>query len=1294
MATRSRQQPATDITPFVWVGGLVCAGVAFWYGLPPLPFVWLGFLVGAFTSQAPELTGKRDASGYPVPANAAEERRLAAFGAARDLRVGLIVPYRDLLPGKALRVAWFSAIILAVVAYNIPLIGNPHLHASSGRALDMWSAVWLTLALSGAYRRTQGADNPGMTLRSWSAYQKSTSAVFISFIALAGALAGLAVAIGLAIVIHRYGHSLGSASLARHHHGHPGLRQPFTLGWAVPWIVGGMWFMVVFAWRPTALRAWRELVEARSTWRFRWTSLKYDPAPTLVDHKVLGEGAVIVDTMDAPSHQGAAEFFRNESRLSPLMGPGEKVALVSVTEEGPQGPIPGVRSAVRFVALTWPQPYDVSSPDADPEIAGLWIQSGLAWVSRTVGVPFEPLLDTIQAVHRFGETDVDHNLVKEKVGLKAALRAFLREIAKPAERTLPTDDEPLVETSLAHFESDDEMSISGDDTEDEADTSQEPKLWRTRWHYREETVGAQVFRDVHLELLESTLQTGVLIDHRDGGTIYVGHLDAGEDEAVSKAIEKVQTEDLWTQIWTGSVKTGANLPVPQVATLSERPLANGSAIHRMAFALNLGNQPAEYMYPGVENKLKSALGTGRSTGASFVAVTGYPDSRKSGRPGDRHPQALVVSWSFDPVPRTPSQIAPASPADVWVLAGIVNEAFGNVKLAKPEIVAARCLTSPRAPAHAWAIQLRLYDGVTTGQVRAAAGTIADNLATPWVRVADAPDGCVLYAGIEPRPGDLANPDDAALVASLDWEQAFAVSRVVGSVGAVPSLVSVVSMPANPNVLMMDFELPPGLDKMTVKSNLGRLRTATGNAYLQIMDSERGPTFITLQASKESPLPATAPFDFDAADTSDGMAFATGVDGEPVEFLPRRDVHLAVIGMTGSGKSVTAQALLYGAAIKGYEIYVVDPMKGAADFKFLEPYARFMATDVHSAAACLKAIYAEVERRKNLNSSYGASGISDLPDDVRPAPIFIFIDEFTSLILAEKVPSRPFDGPDLEAERLAQKRVSDDRTAIAYFAGKLAREARSAGVSMALGTQKLMADSLKNVPGGGDLKTNLSRILLGQTSLGERMSALRAFDQAPDPGEVVSKGRGIWESSTSTGRLIQAWYAPTNELADALAERVDPIDPSNVLDVSGYTSKPLDSDDHDVAPPRRRGNEPVEEVVDLGEETLNLDDLLAFQDDDEPVDVEEPTSEPEPAAVVTAPRSSRNDMWDLEWDSPDEEPSVSDRPVDAVLEPEDDLFDEPTAPSAVRHVSPFAPRPEDDPFARPTLPPRFDDPFAD
>ena len=150
---------------------------------------------------------------------------------------------------------------------------------------------------------------------------------------------------------------------------------------------------------------------------------------------------------------------------------------------------------------------------------------------------------------------------------------------------------------------------------------------------------------------------------------------------------------------------------------------------------------------------------------------------------------------------------------------------------------------------------------------------------------------------------------------------------------------------------------------------------------------------------------------------------------------------------------------------------------------------------------------------------------ELPDP--PPHLLVLIDEFTSLVGRDPVPPRT-DDPELEAERDLIEAANHARIEIGVFAGKIAREARSSGVTLALGTQKLSAKMLDTIPGAGDLKVNLSRVLLGKTSWGDRVSALRDPDDAPDLDGVVPRGRGLWETTAAPAQVIQCWYASQAE----------------------------------------------------------------------------------------------------------------------------------------------------------------------
>ncbi|MHB1844444.1 MAG: hypothetical protein ACYCWW_06355, partial [Deltaproteobacteria bacterium] len=332
-------------------------------------------------------------------------------------------------------------------------------------------------------------------------------------------------------------------------------------------------------------------------------------------------------------------------------------------------------------------------------------------------------------------------------------------------------------------------------------------------------------------------------------------------------------------------------------------------------------------------------------------------------------------------------------------------------------------------------------------------------------------------------------------------------------------------------------------------------------------------------------------------------------------------HLALVeGFIPTHNSSIAQGILYGAASKQVELYVVDPVKGAADYVFLRDYTRAFATTPLEAAAVMKAVSTEVAHRKLLNAEHGVGSFLELPEDVRPRPIFLMIDEFTSLIGQDSVPKQPFDDPEEEAERQLLIAINQAKMQVGVYAGRIAREARSSGVTLLLGTQRLSAKMLENVPGASDLRTNLARVLLGKASWGDRAAALRSPDDAPVLDEDVPRGRGLWEPLSSAAVVVQSWYATQDQYRTELETRVPKLEPSDRLDLNPWMPKieadPFTVGSFRVGPPARQPTIDEDVVVDLGEIELSLDDIEADELDVSEQDV--PGHVDDRAAVVVEP----------------------------------------------------------------------------
>ena len=728
-------------------------------------------------------------------------------------------------------------------------------------------------------------------------------------------------------------------------------------------------------------------------------------------------------------------------------------------------------------------------------------------------------------------------------------------------------------------------------------TPESPAVWATQWAPTME-IGLSWVRNQANGALSSSSGAAVLTDHRAMGGAGLVFYGAMFDEDVeydpssgitSESMANVAEEDEWRARWAASLKQGVNTPVPQFPVKAEGTLADGTVVHYQPFVTLSGEDPAQFMV-GLEGKLAATI----PGSAPFMSISWYTQ-RGTDRSGERHAQAIAVAYANRPVPSM-SALAPArGDAPRWVVTGHMNAAFVAARLSRPEVLSVQCLTAGTSREHVWQVSLRLYGGVTLSDVRGAAQRIRTALGCQWLRVAPSADGCMIFAGGEPGKVKLARPErDTPRLVALDWEQAWLDSKVSGVAGLVPVLTGVDHLPKNEAVQVLEFDLPPGLSVVDVKAATEKLKTATGNAFVDVRAGAGGASTVRLLVCEVNPLPEHAPYDFVAIDESKGIPFATGIDGDCIWYNPRVDPHLLVAGASGGGKSVTLQAILFGAIVRGWDVYVADPTKGAADFRFAEPYARAVTVDAFEAAAMMKAVYAEVVRRKNLNAQHGVGNYRDLPEDVRPRHMLVMIDEFTSLMGADPVP-KPSDDPTMDHERDMILASNHAKTEIGVYAGKCAREARSAGLTLVLATQKLSAKLLDTIPGAGDLKVNLSRMLLGKATNGDRMSALRAPFEAPDLGDSVPPGRGLWETTEGAAKIMQGWYDPREQtlLAEELATRVPVLTEVERLDLTPFMAKIPQPGDGEFAPIPARVDTP--QVVELGNLEVTLEDLMSLED---------------------------------------------------------------------------------------------------
>jgi hypothetical protein len=1445
----------------------------------------------------------------------------------RDLRVRLLLPNGDWLPSWPVLGSFVAALLAAVVAQSIPVAAHGNFTIPDGRLVDAVAAFVVVAQLSATRRKVVADDCPGTRFDALASCFSGDS-IFSTTVAIISG-AALGIVIGAAVVVEAQRYRVA-------------IFEPTEMEIALALLGAGL--AVSPAWRKAALDEWRVISSERLQWGPRWLALKYDPPPRLIGRDEVGPATVL--TFDAPPHLGSAEFLAAARKILPTLGAGMQIAVLPVPNVGPTGPMPGTKHPTSFQIVLWDasQLPSMSDPDVNDDIAGLFASCAMVWALEPLGYGRPVLLS-----------------VEKLTDPSSPVAAWESHWAWPDGPSL-VEIRPLTSDIAAQF-------------------------------------GVDVLVDHRNDVVYfGALAGGIITDPSDdaepGSDAGDGPVFPSSGQDWPTVFANLATEERWLTVWESVLKTGANPPTIQHATYAEltcRTTSGEFTIFRQAFTTRLGVDPAEFR--GLEPKLATALES-----APFVTVIGW--AVRGDRPGERHPQAFAVCWSMSQLPNI-ERIAP-SPGVKLALAGLMNGAFDAMRLARPEVASAGALTASGSRAHLWSVSLRLYGGVTSADVRSRSERFRQTLGVTWLRVADADDGCVVYLGADPGSVEFDDPDKgSALVASLDWAQAWMDASVSNADGELPELVSVGSIAKNPNVRIFEFTIPPGVDKGRIRRALPALRSATNNEFVEARDVEGSAAMIRILCSRTNPLPELVPFDFDAVSPDgDEIPFATGVDGETVTFDPGDSPHALLAGTTGSGKaqpldtvipvpisprfpfgkatignlelgdpvfapdgstasviglsevssepiyrvefddgqvvrcsgrhlwvvteracrprrgdiadgqspdfeqvkvvadeamgneyatvgsvadmlgvgrrtldsmgaslltvpvgdegeaaeellpvaevastladaligrqaksvvtaerlaamvgrhawwrhrwsvplpravegheasptiesfdiglslaateesgrpdanihpcaiellraspeqrrtalrgwasrspslrrrggsyvadfaspglasilaelvrslgvkasvstslrgatrvrfwpgagllgidcsragkraleaavrqgsrhavlrirsvtqtnevvpmrcivvdhprhqyltdgfvpthnSVMARAFLYGAAIKGHEVYIVDPVKAGADFEFARPYAKAVATNVLDAAALMSAVRKEVDRRKALNAAKGVASGDELPPGDRYPRITLLIDEFTSLVGKEPTGDKS-DDPAAELERERTMMENQARAMVGSLAGRIAREARSARVTLLLGTQKLAHKTLDQIPGGNDLKTNLARSLLGKATSGERMSALRSPDAAPVLDGEVPKGRGIWEPLTTTGAVIQCWFADQAELRDQLSQRRQPLAEADVLDL-----RPFRPHGYDRIFPSDQEHSPAhgQEVVEVDRISLDLSDLLPA-DGDPPQDADGEVSAQEEADGDTAP----GDPWDGgEWDRVDPAP---------------------------------------------------------
>lgn len=1198
MATRrsNESQPVADLLAF---GSIIVAVGCSYLHYPGVVAAWALLWAASLIEPYPPLTGTR-VGGRAQPADYSEVMQIEHYRVWQARRLTLLNPLAW-LPGKGVLGSWLLALALAYTSFWLPT-------TIVGRLGNAVAGFVIVAGLTAGSRQVTGYT--GTRLSALSGASPARKAALVGAF-LAGAAAGWFALVALSPTLRPYvgANIVGLAS---------GLAAMAGFGAAGAVL------------RPLCSAEFKALQEAKADWWPRWKAMKVDPMPSVVS--VVTTGAATVVTFEKGGD--ISDLLRGSAKVGAHVGGGTTVAVLPCPNVDAAGmPLPGTVHPNRFAVVTWPGEAPSSAdPDVDDDVRTL--AAATAWAPRWVALKIEPapLLESSQLLD--GGVRVD-TFVAGQQGSAPFLRMRTKlapSLGHGTHAVIPCAGEIPSTVSTTMFQ-----VISWPGPEITGANGDDPHLAllaaRAACSIAQETVNPGVNPPV-LGSLERVGQTWAIDVDPDAcrglrsgtaaraaamlgvesnlvdptsGTWFIG--DTNVDPGIpglAKRWADVQAEEEWAYVW-GQVLLKAKLTPPTLQHgVTDTRVSGRAEVTRYVFAAPLGTSPTDYF--GREAELLTALAPTKK--AAWVACGAWTSGVR-GRAGDRHGQAFCVYVATSKPAPTPETL-PNDSGAAWVLTGMVNTAFKGARLPQPELISCKNVLPG-----VWEVRLRLYGGVTLADVRGARARLETAFGTPWLRVGADPDGCVIYAGARPDFGEqlASGNEDAFMVAALDWEQAMMDAKLVaGGLTATP--VSVEPMPENRHVLCWQFTLPSGMDIPTIRKAIPKLAASTGNDFIDVNAGGGGASTMRVLTCPTDPMPSRAPYDHDKASAlvaSGTSPVATAIDGSTLVWDHRNTPHLLVAGATGGGKSASMQTLLVGEILAGTAVYIIDPSKGAADFKPFSPWIAHIATTVDDGAATIKAVYAEVRRRVDLNSQYGTGSYRDLPDDVRPGAILVVIDEFTSLMQLSGADRKPYDDDELEQQRLTHLADDKARLAIGMTTGRLGREARSAGVFLLIASQEMKADSLNRIPGGEDLKKMLGRLLVGNANSGTMQSSLRQWTEAP-PITSFPPGRGWFEPLPTLPVVAQVWYADPAEHVAFLQANVPAFDPARLLNIDAHR------------PSRAEATLPGVTAVDfddlLGPDEIDLGEI-DFDTDDaaEPVveiAVEEAPPEVAPAVVDEAP----------------------------------------------------------------------------
>ena len=355
-------------------------------------------------------------------------------------------------------------------------------------------------------------------------------------------------------------------------------------------------------------------------------------------------------------------------------------------------------------------------------------------------------------------------------------------------------------------------------------------------------------------------------------------------------------------------------------------------------------------------------------------------------------------------------------------------------------------------------------------------------------------------------------------------------------------VKVVAVHPGPVITRFELDLAPGIKVSKITGLAKDIARSLSAVSVRVVEVIPGKSVIGLEIPNEHREMVTLRDIFESqryAQSRSPVTLVLGKDisGHPVVVDLTKMPHLLVAGTTGSGKSVSLNAMLlsmlYKSTPEQLRLIMIDPkMLELSIYDGIPHLLTPVITDMKDAANALRWCVAEMDKRYRLMAALGVRNITGYNQKVTdamkqgqplPMPGLLVTDEASAKLTLEPLPLIVVVADELaDMMMVVGKKVED-------LIARIAQKARAAGIHLIIATQRPSVDVIT-----GLIKANIPTRIAFQVS--SRIDSRTILDQQgaeqllghgdmlylPPGAGVPIRVHGAYVADEEVHRVVAAW----------------------------------------------------------------------------------------------------------------------------------------------------------------------------